>query len=105
MHLAAQNWHIEIVVLLINFRANVNARDNSGYTTLFWAAYNGHEKTVEFLIEKGANINTQGYYGGTPLCHVVKSFQYSQNHHSDKVIKLLIRSIVKLEVSNANPRL
>ncbi|WP_408647437.1 ankyrin repeat domain-containing protein [Wolbachia endosymbiont of Pentidionis agamae] len=35
LHLAAQNWHIEIVVLLINFRANVNARDNSGYTTLF----------------------------------------------------------------------
>jgi len=38
---------------LITKGADVNAKDNDGYTPLYWAVLNGHTETAKFLKENG----------------------------------------------------
>ena len=40
--------------LLLEAKANVDAKANDGRTALHWAAENGHEAVVKLLLEKGA---------------------------------------------------
>ena len=47
--------------------ADVNAKDNHGYTPLHWAADGGHKEVAELLIAKGADVNAKNKYGDTPL--------------------------------------
>jgi ankyrin repeat protein len=42
LHLAANKGHIEVVKLLIEHGAYVNAKNNNGWAPLHEAAYNGH---------------------------------------------------------------
>lgn len=57
----------DMVQLLVENGADVNAMDNSGVTPLFWAAGAGMIDTVKFLIEKGADVNARAEGGVTPL--------------------------------------
>lgn len=43
--------------LLIEFGANVNAKDSEQWTPLHAAATCGHLHLVKYLIEKGANLD------------------------------------------------
>ncbi|MHC4604697.1 MAG: ankyrin repeat domain-containing protein, partial [Planctomycetota bacterium] len=65
---AARDGDIEHVRLLIARGADVNAKDNSGWTPLHQAAGGGHKDIVELLIEKGADVNAKdNKLGMTPL--------------------------------------
>jgi ankyrin repeat protein len=57
--------------LLLEHKAEVDAKDNDGETALQLAAENGHEVVVRLLVEKGADINTINYDEGTALDRVV----------------------------------
>ena len=61
--------HAEVVDLLIEKEADINAGGLAGWTALHLAAQRGHEKIVEQLIANGAEINalTDEGFGGTPL--------------------------------------
>jgi hypothetical protein len=52
---------------LINAGANVNAKDERGYTPLIWAAAQGHIKVMKVLLDNGADINAQNELGETAL--------------------------------------
>ena len=69
MHNAVDSDDKEIVELLVNNGADVNATHNGGGTPLHWAARKGHKQIVELLIANGANVNAQDEDGGTPLFH------------------------------------
>ena len=57
-----------IVLRLINHRADIKAEDEDGRTALHRAAENGHNETVLILVEHGAEVNTkEAKYGQTPL--------------------------------------
>jgi ankyrin repeat protein len=72
MHKAAGRGHKEIVELLIDEGADVNAKDKRGTTPLHEAAGRGHNKDVaELLIAKGADVNAKDDNGWTPLHHAV----------------------------------
>jgi len=45
----------------------VNAKDNDGWTPLFWAAFSGRTDIVRALLEKGANVNAIDDSGKTAL--------------------------------------
>ena len=67
LHNAARNGHKEIVELLIAKGADVDAKDEDGWTPLHWAVVNGHEETVELLLANGSDVNAKDNDGETPL--------------------------------------
>ena len=67
IHEAAANGNIEAVKQHIAAGADVNAKDNWGWTPLHYAALKGHKEIAELLIAKGADMNAVGDLGRTPL--------------------------------------
>jgi ankyrin repeat protein len=51
---AAFKGHVDVVKLLIDAKADVNTKNNSGYTVLFAAAHYGHSDVVNMLKAAGA---------------------------------------------------
>ncbi|MDR3688834.1 MAG: ankyrin repeat domain-containing protein [Fimbriimonas sp.] len=71
IHYAAWKGHPEIIVLLADAGADVNAHNDNGHwgtTPLHAAAHGNRPQAVEALIRKGANVNSPKSTGpGTPL--------------------------------------
>jgi len=80
---ASEKGDIKKVTLLLENGADVNTKDNDGWTPLMHAAEKGHKEVVELLIEKGADVNIQDEDGWTALMFA------SQNGHKE-VVELLI---------------
>ena len=57
--LACLYGRIETAQFLIDNGANINAKDNYGWTSLMRACYNGHIETAQILIDNGADIEAQ----------------------------------------------
>lgn len=64
---AARRGHADLVRLLLDHQADVNAKSSSLQTPLHGAAWNGHLAVVELLLERGADINSQSNSGQTAL--------------------------------------
>lgn len=64
--LAASQGHTELVQVLIDAGADVNARDFTGWTALHGAAYKGSSKVVLLLLEHGAVSSGGGWFLPTP---------------------------------------
>ena len=64
LHAAANK---ETAELLIAKGADINAKDDTGGTPLFWAALEGNEEVAELLIGQGADVNAAGPKGWTAL--------------------------------------
>ena len=47
--------------------ADVNAKNEEGWTVLHEAAFGGRKEMVELLIANGAEVNAKGESGRTPL--------------------------------------
>ena len=57
--LASRNGHVDVVKLLLNANANIEAADNIyGRTPLSWASRNGHVDVGNLLLNANANIET-----------------------------------------------
>jgi len=54
---AVRNGNLSVITKRIRSGADINARDNAGWTSLHWAAYFGREWTIKFLIKNGAQVN------------------------------------------------
>jgi cytohesin len=67
LHYAADEGHTEVVELLIANGADVNAKDEEGWTPFHLAAYWGGKDIVELLIAAGADVNAKNNWIGTPL--------------------------------------
>jgi ankyrin repeat protein len=70
LHYAASK---EIAELLIAKGADLNAKDNNGWTPLHEAARKGHKEVVELLIAKGADLNAKDFGDTTPLDWAIHS--------------------------------
>ena len=64
---AARNGNTEIVRFLIGAGANVDDKDQEGFTALMWAAYGGNLEIVKLLHEACADLDAKSEEGGTAL--------------------------------------
>jgi ankyrin repeat protein len=65
--LAATTGQTEIVQMLVQHGAAVNARSITGDTPLLQAVIWGRDETVAFLLQKGADANLANYKGTLPI--------------------------------------
>ena len=83
---AARKGHQDVVKVLLDNNADVNAsRHTDGATALYVAAQNGHGEVVKLLIDKSADVNASRHTddGSTAL------YVAAQNGHGE-VVKLLL---------------
>ena len=59
--------NLEVVQWLVEYGADVNAKDNDGCTVLHSAVENGNLDVINYLVKHGADINAKDYYGRSIL--------------------------------------
>ena len=64
---ATEKDRIEIVKMVLDKIADVNAKDKFGRTALMFAVRRGRQELVKELLEKGAEVNAKDDEGNTPL--------------------------------------
>ncbi|MEJ2246218.1 MAG: ankyrin repeat domain-containing protein [Acidobacteriota bacterium] len=82
LHAASQNGHIEIVRLLLEAGAKVDAQGNDDATALHAASQNGHAEIVKLLLEAGANVDaeiTRAFY--REMDHLLDSMMVLESLH------------------------
>ncbi|CAH1270802.1 DAPK1 [Branchiostoma lanceolatum] len=67
LHVASEHGQTEAAELLIEYKADVNARDESQFTPLHLAAFWGHTGTCELLIRHGADVTERARLQSTSL--------------------------------------
>ena len=65
---AAKSSKPEVIKVLLQYNANVKAKDTHGRHAAYWAAYNGDLDALKMLVKKDRDvINLRGNNGKTPL--------------------------------------
>jgi len=76
LHIAAGRGYKSVVELLIESKADINAKNGQGQTPLHIAAAFGHDSVVELLLARGADIGAKDGNARTPL-HLAAAKQLS----------------------------
>jgi ankyrin repeat protein len=75
--LAARLGHLETAQLLLQNKANIEAKDKNDETPLHFASFNGHLEIVRLLLQNKANIEAKDEFGRTPL-YLASLFGHSE---------------------------
>ncbi len=108
LHLAAHRGYLDIVRLLLDAGADVNAVEGnlSKSTPLHWAATGGHLKVTKLLVESGGNLQVKdNWYNLTPVgwATIIKLFPpegYLSTRHQEVREYLLSRG-AQLDIFSA----
>jgi ankyrin repeat protein len=73
----AVDGNLERLLELLNYKADVDKKDNNGYTALMYAASNGRNEVVETLLAAGADKSIKTKKGNTAL-DFAKKYAHSQ---------------------------
>ena len=97
---AAYDGDVEMVQVLLDYKADVNSRNEWGLTPLFAASCEAHPETlhvVRLLLENGANPNVWTDEGKTPL-------HAASEYGSLEVVRLLLEYGADMESENKEGR-
>jgi len=78
IHIAILGGDAEGVKEFLAGGADVNAKNQRGWTPLFTAAYYGHKEIVELLISKGADVNAKTDKGGSTPLHTADNKEIAE---------------------------
>jgi ankyrin repeat protein len=59
--------NVEIVKFALDYGANVNFQDSSGYTSLHFCALNKYSELTDLLLANGADVNIRDEHGNPPI--------------------------------------
>ena len=93
LHWAAGQGHLEIVDLLLQKGADINATDNDNITPLHVAVGKKQKDVVRYLLDKKANPNLKDAKGDTPLQGAVELGQMD-------VVQLLVDAGADVNAAN-----
>ncbi|KAF7900006.1 hypothetical protein EAF00_004342 [Botryotinia globosa] len=97
LHIAARIGDLEMVKLLVEYEAYLEAKDGWGNTPLLSASRWGHPHTIECLLAKGADIEARDMKGSTALLLACR-------HDCVEAVKVLINSDANVRVSDKKGR-
>ena len=83
IHDATKDGDLTGVQAQLDAGADVNGKDENGWTPLHFAARYGHEEIVELLISEGADVNAKDENSWTPL-------HFAARHGHKEIVELLI---------------
>ncbi|KAJ8960761.1 hypothetical protein NQ318_020054 [Aromia moschata] len=90
VHTAVSNNNLEVVRLLTEAGAMLNARDDQGHTPLMLACSRKNLAVARYLISRGADVNAASAIDGKTALHVcVQDVRESKSVH--QLIELLVR--------------
>ncbi|MFN7038022.1 MAG: ankyrin repeat domain-containing protein [Alphaproteobacteria bacterium] len=95
LHVAALYGHEQIVTLLIEAEADVNAQNYNNDTPLHKAAVWGNNKIIEQLINAGADVNKLNDQGFPPIISAIF-------HNKHETVKLLIENHTNLKIESSS---
>ena len=96
LHYAAGNG-TDVITVLIDNGAEVDARDDRGFTPLRYAAGSSDDpRVLRTLINAGANVNVQNLNGSTPLSMAA---QFNKN---PEIVRVLINAGAKLNTRDGS---
>jgi ankyrin repeat protein len=94
LHCAVHRGHEEMVEMLLNSQANINATCKKGKTILHIAGEQGHRKLIKYLLHRRVNSRTADQGGATALQIAVGTT------HDEATVPLLIKSRFDMDVQN-----
>jgi len=83
LYIAARSGDLATVERLTQEEAEVDRKDEWGWTALYWAMRGNQKEVAEFLIDKGADVNIKGQDGETLLYLAIK-------HNQKELVEVLI---------------
>lgn len=89
IHHAARNGDTEIVRLLIEHGADVNARNTRGHTVLYCAGGHGHLDALQLLLKNGADCHARFTHDGKTLMEWLE--QYPEDPRYTSITEALRR--------------
>jgi hypothetical protein len=84
LHLA--HGSVPCTGVLLEFGANIGAKDGHGRTPLHWAATGGHADVVRMLIGAGADVNAASDDGVAPIGAAVASLEGGHEKEGHAVV-------------------
>ena len=95
LHYAVSHKRVEMVSLLVEAGANVNAADSTGWMALHFAACTA-ANCVEVLLAAGASVNARNHFGKRPFDMTLR-----REHH--RMWPLFLRAGAEIPTNNTDP--
>jgi len=93
LHLVAYLGVKAVVKLLLKNKADINLKDDYGYTPLSRAAQEGHEAIVKLLLKNEASIDLKDNFSHTPLFWAI----YARH---EAIVKLLLENKASVDLKD-----
>jgi len=93
---AAGEGHLEMVTLLLDHGADINARDGDGMTALCWAGYSGKDDVCQLLVQRGADLEIPDKHNRTAVWYAAGST------HCPGALELMAKKGVHINWTDSN---
>eukprot|EP00977_Amphora_coffeiformis_P001730 scaffold337_cov172-Amphora_coffeaeformis.AAC.4 len=94
--IATQKGHVDMIAMLLEYHADVNATTRAGFTALHWACNEDKLETIQTLLAAGANPHATSNNGITPMMIAVEGRRM-------KIAALVLEALLQRARQNAWP--